>query len=89
MTGESGSAGPPQGVLGEVGLSGACGNCRDITMMLTYLFPQNAKFLQLLLHVTTPNPEFVRVGTPIVFRDGSAGAENLGVGVGVVTALCS
>ena len=47
------------------------------TMMLTYLFPQNAKFLQLLLHVTTPNPEFVRVGTPIVFRDGSAGAENL------------
>ena len=59
------------------------------TMMLTYLFPQNAKFLQLLLHVTTPNPEFVRVGTPIVFRDGSAGAENLGVGVGVVTALCS
>ena len=33
--------------------------------------------------------EFVRVGTPIVFRDGSAGAENLGVGVGVVTALCS
>ena len=61
-------------------------------MMLTYLFPQNAKFLQLLLlllHVTTPNPEFVRVGTPIVFRDGSAGAENLGVGVGVVTALCS
>ena len=30
MTGESGSAGPPEGVLGEVGLSGACGNCRDI-----------------------------------------------------------